>query len=98
MLDVSATAVGMSAATEAAIAAQVGAAAAAAAPALLGAMPMGADLDSVQFAAALNAAGFAYLATAGEQVATRGLFSGAQSVAAGAYTGADVIAKAALAL
>jgi hypothetical protein len=64
--------------------------------ALTGVMPMGADLDSVQFAAALNAAGAAYIATAAEHVSSRESFSAAQSLAAGAYTAADVACNAAL--
>jgi hypothetical protein len=98
ILDVSALTVGASAAAEAGIAAQLGAAASAAAAALLGVMPMGADLDSVQFAEALNAAGATYLGTAGEHLANRGLFSGAQSLAAATYTATEVVNNAALAL
>ena len=64
VLNVSAAAVGTSAATENGISAEMGAATAAASEALVGVMPMGADLDSVEFAAALNAAGAAYIGTA----------------------------------
>jgi len=97
VLDVSALTVSSSSAAEAGIAAELGAAASAAAAALLGVMPMGADLDSVQFAEALNAAGAAYLGTAGEHLANRGLFAGAQSLAAATYTATDVVNNAALA-
>lgn len=98
VLDVSALTVSASAASEAGIAVELGAVASAAAAALLGVMPMGVDLDSVQFAEALNAAGAAYLGTAGEHLANRGLFSGAQSLAAATYTATDVANNAALAL
>ncbi len=98
VLDVSALTVSASAGAEAGIAAELGAAAAVASAALLGVLPMGVDLDSVQFAEALNAAGAAYLGTAGEHLANRGLFAGAQSLAAATYTGTDVVHNAALAL
>ena len=97
-LDVNAGVVGASAATEAAISAEIGAAAAAAAVALTSAVPMGADLDSAEFAAALNAAGAAYIGTAGEHIASRGQFAGAQSLAAATYTATDALNKAALSL
>lgn len=98
VLKVSAASVAASSATESAIAAAVIAATTAASPALIGTVPMGADLDSVQFAAALNAAGVAYLASSSEHCANRGLFAGAQSVAAATYTATDVINNTALAL
>ena len=59
---------------------------------------MGADLDSAQFAAALNAAGAAYVVTAGGQLANRELFAGAQDIAAATYTAADAINNTALSL
>lgn len=98
ILDVNATSVSASGAAEAGIAAECGAAASAAAAALLGALPMGVDLDSVAFAEALNAAGAAYLATAGEHLANRGLFAGAQNVAAATYTATDAVDNVLLAL
>jgi hypothetical protein len=61
-------------------------------------MPMGADLDSIEFAAALNAAGAAYLGTASEHLANRGMFAGAQNLAAATYTATDVISNVALGL
>lgn len=97
-LDVNSGVVGVSAATEAAISAEIGAAAAAAAAALTSVVPMGADLDSAQFAAALNAAGAAYIGTAGEHAVRRGLFAGSQNLAAATYTATDVINNAALSL
>ena len=98
VLNVSAAAVGTSAATENGISAEMGAATAAASEALVGVMPMGADLDSVEFAAALNAAGAAYIGTASEHLANRGVFAGAQNLAAVTYTETDVISNTALGL
>ena len=98
VLNVSAAAVGTSAATENGISAEMGAATAAASEALVGVIPMGADLDSVEFAAALNAAGAAYIGTASEHLANRGMFAGAQNLAAVTYTATDVISNTALGL
>lgn len=98
ILDVNATTVTASGAAEAGIAAELGAAASAAAPALFGVLPMGVDADSVQFAEALNAAGAAYVGTAGEHVANRGLFAVAQNLAAATYSATDAIDNIALAL
>lgn len=98
ILDVNAAAVSAAAATEAGIAAELGTAGCAAGAALLGVLPMGADSDSVQFATAMNAAGAAYLGTTAGHLANRGLFAGAQSLAATTYTISDAIAKTALAL
>lgn len=98
VFNVNAATVGASAAVEAAISAEMGAAAAAAAVALVGVMPMGADLDSAEFAAALNAAGAAYIGTASQHLTSRGMFSGAQTVAATTYTATDAINNTALAL
>ncbi len=98
VLSVSTAAVGASAATEAGIAAEMAAASAATAAALTAVMPMGADLDSIEFAAALNAAGAAYIGTAAEHVANRGMFAGSQNAAAATYTATDIINNATLAL
>lgn len=98
ILNVNAAGIGTSAALESAITAELAAATAAAAAALLGAMPMGADGDSVQFAAALNAAGAAYIGCAGEHLGNRAMFAGAQELAAATYTATDVIHTTALAL
>jgi hypothetical protein len=73
--------VGVSAATEAGLAAEMGAAATAVAPALLNPVPMGADADSARFAAMCAAAGAAHVAVAEEHGLERGLYSGAQSLA-----------------
>lgn len=98
VLNVSAATVAASSATEVGITAEIGAATAAAAAALTGVLPMGADLDSAQFAAALNAAGACYVGTAVEQSTGRAEFAGAQSLAAATYTVADVMNNAALSL
>ena len=98
ILDVNAMTVSASAATETGITAELGSATSVAATGLLGALPMGADLDSVQFAAALNAAGASYLGIAAEHLANRGRFAGAQNLAAATYTATDAADKAALAL
>ncbi|MCH9720443.1 MAG: PE domain-containing protein [Actinomycetia bacterium] len=98
VLNVNSANVALSAATESGIGGGLAAAASAAAVVLTGALPMGADLDSLQFAAALNAAGASYVGATGEQVANRELFAGAQNIAAATYTVTDVINNTALAL
>ncbi|OOK71518.1 PE family protein [Mycobacterium kansasii] len=75
-----------SAAAESAISAETEATASAAAPALLGTTPMGDDPDSAMFSAALNACGASYLGVVAEHAAQRGLFAGAQGLAAGCRT------------
>ena len=65
---------------------------------LTGALPMGADLDSAQFAAALNAAGASYVGVAGGHMANREMFAGAQQIAAATYAATDVVNNAALSL
>ncbi len=90
--------VGASAAAESGIGAEVGASAAAASAALLTVMPMGADLDSIEFAAAMNAAGAAYVASAGEHMANRGMFAGAQSLSAATSAVTEAIRDTELAL
>ncbi len=98
VLNVNAATVGASAATEGAVSAEIAAATAAAAAALTAVMPMGADLDSIEFAAALNAAGATYIGIAGEHVANRGMFAGSQDLAAVTYTATEAINNTALAL
>ena len=98
VLNVNTATISASAATEGGVSAELAAATAAAAAALTAVLPMGADLDSIEFAAALNAAGAVYIGTAGEHLANRGLFSGAQVLAAATYTVTDAINNAALAL
>lgn len=87
-----------SAATETGISAEMAAATSTAAAALTMAMPMGADLDSAAFAAAVNAAGAAYIGTATEHLTNRGLFAGSQDLAAATYTAADIVNNTALSL
>jgi len=84
-------AVDLSAATEAGISEQMAATTAAGAAALTGVMPMALDEDSVQFAAALNAAGTAYIATATEHVGQRAAYSGAQGLASTTAGEVDLI-------
>lgn len=98
LLNVNAASVAASAGAESGISAELAATTAAAAPALTSVMPMGMDLDSAEFAAALNAAGAAYLGTAAEHAANRGLFAAAQGVASATYTATDIINTATLAL
>jgi hypothetical protein len=89
-------AVDLSSLTESAISAQMGATTAAGAAALTGVVPMATDLDSAEFAVALNATGAAYLATAADHVGQRTAFAGAQTLASGTYAGMDAIHGAAL--
>lgn len=96
--NVNAGVVGASSATEGAIVTSMAATTSAASTAIIGVAPMGADLDSVQFAAALNAAGATYVGTASEHCVDRSMFAEAQGVAAATYTATDVINNAALAL
>lgn len=98
VLNINTATVGVSAATEAGIGVEIGATAAAAATPLMAVLPMGADLDSVAFAAALNAAGAAYVAAAGEHTANRGMFAGAQGLTAVTAAATEVIRDAQLAL
>ena len=98
VLNVNAATVGTSAATESGIGAQMSATTAVLAEALTGVMPMGADLDSVQFAAVLNAVGAAYIGAAIEHLANRGLFAEAQNLAAMTYTATDSINNTSLSL
>lgn len=98
VLNVNAATVGASAAAEGGIAAELTAANCAATVPLVSVLPMGADLDSIEFAAALNAAGAAYVGTASEHLGNRALFAGAQELAAATYTATDVINNTALAL
>jgi hypothetical protein len=98
VLNVNAASVSTSATTENSISAEMGAATSAASEALMGVLPMGADLDSVEFAAALNAAGASYVGTASEHLANRGMFAGSQDLAAATYTATDILNNTALGL
>jgi hypothetical protein len=73
-------AVGASAAMEAGLAAESAGSAAAVAAGLVPA-PMALDLDSAQFALQAAAAGQEHVAVAQQHAASRGLYSGAQSLA-----------------
>ncbi|ORB47597.1 hypothetical protein BST40_15175, partial [Mycobacterium persicum] len=64
---------------------------AAGAPMLVGVMPMGEDGDSAAFAAALAEVGAAYVSTAAEHAAARGVFSDAQSVSAGMTVASEAL-------
>ena len=74
-------AVDLSSVTEGGISEEMAATTAAGSAALTGVIPMAPDADSVEFAAALNAAGAAYLATSAEHVGQRVAFAGAQGLA-----------------
>jgi hypothetical protein len=91
-------AVDLSSLTEAGISAQMGATTAASAAALTGVVPMATDLDSAAFAAALNATGSAYLATAADHAGQRTAFAGAQTLASGTYAEMDAIHSASMAI
>lgn len=97
-LNVNSATVAASAITETSISSEMAAATSAAAVALTAVLPMGADLDSIEFAVALNAAGAAYIGTATEHLTNRGMFAGSQDIAAATYTAADVVNNTALAL
>jgi hypothetical protein len=98
ILNVSAATVSASAVTEAGVGAMLASMAATVAGPLLAVVPMGADVDSVQFAAALNAAGAALIGASASHSADRQRFAVAQDVAAATYTATDLIDNAALAL
>lgn len=59
---------------------------------------MGDDPDSAMFSAALNACGASYLGVVAEHAAQRGLFAGAQGLAAGVSDATEVARAAASAL
>lgn len=84
-------AVGMSSAVETGISEEMAATTAAGGAALTGVMPMAPDADSVEFAAALNAAGAAYLTMAAEHVGQRSAFAVAQGLAAVTAPAVDAI-------
>ena len=90
-------AVDLSAAAEAGISEEMAATTAAGAAALTGVMPMAADADSVEFAAALNAA-VAARATSTEHVGQRAAFAGAQGIASDATTAVEADQRGALKL
>ncbi|MFV0494330.1 PE family protein [Mycobacterium sp.] len=83
---------------EAGISEEMAATTAAGAAALTAVLPMAADADSIEFAAALNAAGAAYLATAAEHVGQRVAYSGSQGLAAATGVAADAASAGAVGL
>ncbi|MEM6106541.1 PE family protein [Mycobacterium sp. 050272] len=91
-------AVDLSAATEGALSQEMAATTSAGSAALVGVLPMAPDADSIEFAAALNAAGAAYLATAAEHAGQRAAFAGAQGLASATGVGTDVANAAASAI
>jgi hypothetical protein len=84
-------AVDLSAATEVGISSEMGASASAASAALLGVTPMGLDADSAEFAAAMNAAGGAYLGMTAEHVGERLGLAATQSISSLTYQATDAI-------
>ena len=93
LLNVSPSGVGLSAAVEAAITAELGAVVAGGTATLITVTPMGADPASVAFAAACNATGAAYLGAAAEHTASRGLFSGAQGLAGATFETTEALRR-----
>jgi hypothetical protein len=85
LLDVNTAAVDMSALTETVLSGEMAAGTAAGSAALSGVVPLASDADSVAFAAALNAAGSAYLGAAAEHVGQRVAFAGGQGVSSLSY-------------
>lgn len=98
IVEVSPAMVGVSAATEAGVAASQGASAGAASAALLGILPMGGDPTSEVFANALRAAGAAYLGAVTEHSVQRGLFAGVQGLAGATFESTEAIRAATAAL
>ncbi|BBX41005.1 PE family protein [Mycobacterium simiae] len=91
-------AVDLSSVTEGAISEEMAATTAAGSAALTGVLPMAPDADSAEFAAALNATGAAYLATASEHAGQRSAFAGAQGLASATNVAADAASAVASAL
>lgn len=83
---------------EDAISAETASAATSAAPALLGVLPMGSDLDSAMFAAALIANGSQYLGVVSEHAAQRGMFAGTQALAADVSLATEALRAGSMAL
>lgn len=91
VMDASPVAIGTSSATESGITASLGASTSSGAAALVSVLPMGADVDSALFAAALNAAGGQYLGVAAEHITQRALFASSQQLASVTYTTTETI-------
>jgi hypothetical protein len=90
--------VGVSAATEAGLAGEMGGGVGAVTPALLGALPMAADADSLWFSEVCRSVAAQHLAVASQHAVTRGLFSGAQSLAVATTVATEVMRAAAAAI
>ncbi len=90
--------VGLSASTEAGLAAETGSTAVSVAPVLLDPVPMGMDADSAKFAAIAAAAGAAHVATASQHGVMRGLYSGSQSLAMATTVATELMRAAATAI
>lgn len=90
--------VAASASAESGLASVVGGATATGAPGLMGAVPMGADADSVEFAAALDALGAAFVAAAAEHGISREMFAATQSTAVAMTVTSEAARAAAVAL
>lgn len=98
IFDVSPAIMNTSAVMEAGLSSTLSSTTAAVAAPLTTAMPMGTDLDSVQFATALNGAGAAFIGVASAHAVERQLFAATQEIAAATYVASDVVNDAALAL
>ncbi|MCV7250462.1 PE domain-containing protein [Mycobacterium koreense] len=98
LLDVNTVAVEGSALLEAALGGEMAATTAGGAAALVGVIPMALDADSAAFAAALNAAGAAYLGVAADHVGHRAALAGGQNLASLTYVVNEVASSLALTL
>jgi hypothetical protein len=87
-----------SSAMEAGLSAEKAAGVAEASPALLSVMHMGGDVDSVVFAQVLRAIAAEFVGVAGQHVAARAGFSGAQSLAAVTAVATEAVRAAAATL
>jgi hypothetical protein len=96
ILDVDTAAVNLSSLAESVISGEMAAATAAGAGPITGTVPMAAATDPAEFAAALNAAGAAYLGAAAQHVGQRVAFAGAQNLASIGYLLNELLNAAAL--
>jgi hypothetical protein len=85
LLDVNTAAVDSSALTETVLSGEMAARTATGSAALGGVVPLASDADSAAFAAALNAAGTAYLGVATDHVGQRTAFAGNQGLSSISY-------------
>lgn len=96
IMDVSPTAVNLSALTESVITGEMAATTAAGSEALTGVVPMATTSDDATFSATYAAAGAAYLASASQHVGQRAAYAGAQDLASISYLVNEVLSAAAL--